>query len=100
MVYDLTDGELAPGFANDNDDLERYFDDLADNVENNLREMTDDVPIEKIYNGSNELVKICHHKCVFCLDKDSVYAFRQCGHQCFCEECFNPEINKCVVCRT
>ena len=61
--------------------------------------------IETIYtNGNNEMVKIFYQKCVICLERDSVYAFRQCGQQCKCEQCYrnNGDIDmlKCVVCRT
>ena len=38
--------------------------------------------------GTNEVVKIFIQKCVICFEKDSVYAFRQCGHQCICEESY------------
>ena len=27
-------------------------------------------------------------KSVLCFEKDNVYAFRQRGHQCVCEECY------------
>ena len=43
-------------------------------------------------------------KSVLCLERDSIYAFRQCGHQCICEQCYQNkgdiDILKCVVCRT
>ena len=26
--------------------------------------------------------------CVICNERDSVYAFRQCVHQCICEQCY------------
>ena len=54
--------------------------------------------------GSNEIVKIFNRKCVICLERDSEYIFKQCGHQCICEECYqnkgNIDILKCLVCRT
>ena len=61
--------------------------------------------IEKIYtNGNNEMVKIFNQKCVICLERDSVNALRECGHQCICEQCYQNkgdiDILKCVVCRT
>ena len=53
-------------------------------------------------NGKNELVKIFNQKCVICLERDSDYAFRQCGHQCICEQCYQNKVGidilKCVVC--
>ena len=55
-------------------------------------------------NGNNEMVKIFNQKCVICYKKDSIYAFRQCGHQCSCEQCYQSRSDidkiKCVVCRT
>ena len=61
--------------------------------------------IETIYtNGNNEVVKIFNQKCVICLERDSEYAFTQCGHQCICEQYYqnkgDNDILKCVVCRT
>ena len=54
--------------------------------------------------GSNEVVKIFNQKCVIFLEGDSDYIFKQCGHQCICEECYQNkgdiDILKCVVCRT
>ena len=69
-----------------------------DNVE-------DEVLIEPSYTiGKNEVVKIFYQKCVICFERDSVYAFRQCGHQCICEQCYENkgviDILKCIVCRT
>ena len=50
------------------------------------------------------MVKIFNQKCVICLESDSDYALRQCGHQCICEQCYynkgDIDILKCVVCRT
>ena len=64
----------------------------------------DDLIETKFYNGNNEVVKIFSQKCVICLEKDSDYAFRQCGHQCICEQCYlnkgDVDILKCLVCRT
>ena len=46
----------------------------------------DDDLIEANYcNGTSEVVKIFNQKCVICYEIDSVYAFRQCGHQGNCE---------------
>ena len=73
------------------------------NVEDVVEENED--LIEKNYtNGNNELVKMISQKCVICLERDGDYAFRQSGHQCICEQCYQNEgdidILKCVVCRT
>ena len=50
------------------------------------------------------MVKIFSQKCVLCLEKDTDYAFRQCGHQCIGEQCYQNkgdiDILKCVFCRT
>ena len=55
-------------------------------------------------NGNNEMVKIFNQKCVIFYEKDNVYAFRQCGHQCISEDCYQYKgdngILKCVTCRT
>ena len=65
----------------------------------------DEVSIETNYtNGNNVVVKLFNQKCVICLERDSVYAFRQGGRQCICEECYENKDNiyilYCVVCRT
>ena len=55
-------------------------------------------------NGNNEMVKTFKQKCAICLERDSVIAFRQSGHQCVCERSYqdNGDIDmlKCVVYRT
>ena len=55
-------------------------------------------------NWNNEVVKIFIQKCVICYERDSVYAFRQGGHQCIWEQCYQNkgdiDILKCVLCRT
>ena len=65
----------------------------------------DEVLIEPSYtNGKNDVVEIFNQKCVICFERDSVYAFRQCGHQCICEQCYENkgdiDIIKCIVFRT
>ena len=54
--------------------------------------------------GSNEVVKIFNQKCVICLERDSDYIFKHCGHQCVCQECYqnkgNIDILKCIFFRT
>ena len=65
----------------------------------------DEILIEPSYtNGNNDVVKIFNQKCVICFERDSVYAFRQCGHQCICEQCYENkgdiDILTCIVCRT
>ena len=75
-----------------------YGEDQNENVE-------DVILIEPSYtNGNNEVVKIFNQKCVICFERDSIYEFRQCGHQCICDQCYENkgDIDRltCVVCRT
>ena len=83
-----------PGHGDDDDDL----------VEKDVVEGNEDLIETQYFNGNNEVVKIFNQKCVICYERDSVYAFRQCGHQCICEQCYQNkgdiDILKCVVCRT
>ena len=64
----------------------------------------DDLSELDYYKGGNGLVKGFNQKCVICLERDSDCVFRQCRHQCVCEDCYqikgNVDILKCVVCRT
>ena len=75
-----------------------------DFVEEDVVEEKDDLIETQYFNGNNEVVKIFNQKCVICYERDSVYAFRQCGHQCICEQCYQNkgdiDILKCVICRT
>ena len=77
-------------------DMEEYIEeDIGEDVNIHELEYTD---------GSNEVVKIVNQKCVLCLERDSDYIFKQCGHQCICEDCYqnkgDSDILKCVICRT
>ena len=67
-------------------------------------EENEDLIETQYFNGNNEMVKIFNQKCVICYERESVYAFRQCDHQCICEQCYQSkgdiDILKCVVCRT
>ena len=69
--------------------------DVEESVNIHILEYTD---------GSNEVVKIFNQKCVICIERDSDYFFKQCRHQCICEECYQNkgsiDIIKCVICRT
>ena len=73
-----------------------------ENVDDDLVE--EDVVETQYFNGNNEVVKTFNQRCVICYERDSVYALRQCGHQCICEQCYQSkgdiDILKCVVCRT
>ena len=72
-------------------------------VEDEVEENEDLVETDHT-NGNSEMVKTFNQKCVICYEKVCVYAFRQCGHQCSCEQCYQSkgdfDILKCVVCRT
>ena len=79
----------------------QFTDEFYENDEIEMeRNEEDEIFENKFYNGTNELVKFFNHKCVICLENNSIYAFRQCGHLCLCESCYNSEITKCIVCRT
>ena len=104
---------IAP--RDENDNIERYFeiqvDDVNEYQDNDVNEYqneidevgmyirTNEIDENVIYNGTNKMVKIFNQKCVICLENDSVYAFRNCGHMCLCENCFDSKITKCIVCR-
>ena len=85
-----------PGHGENEDDDDLVEEDVFGEDENLIE--------TQYFNGNNEMVKILNQKCVICYDKDSVYAFRQCGHQCICEQVYQNKgdinILKCVVCRT
>ena len=72
-----------PGFEEHEENEDDY---LVEEDEEN-----EDLIDTKFYNGNNDVVKIFSQKCVICLERDSIYAFRQCGHQCICEQCFQNE---------
>ena len=74
-------------------------------VEGDVLVEEDEGLIETNYcNGNYEVVKIFNRKGVIYYGRDNVYAFRQGGHQCICEQCHQNkgdiDIMKCVVCRT
>ena len=83
------------------EDIEDEDDDL---VEEDVVEENNDLIETQYFNGNNEVVKIFNQKFVICYERKSVYTFRQCGHQCICEQCYQSkgdiDILKCVVCRT
>ena len=76
----------------------------ADLVEEDVVGENEDSIETQYFNGNNEVAKILNQKCVICYERDSVYAFRLCGHQCVCEQCYqiksDIDILKSVVCRT
>ena len=85
-----------PGHGEDVDDDDLVVEDAV--------ERNEDLIETQYFNGTNEVVKIFNQMCVICYEKESVYAFRQCGYQCICEQCYQSkgdiDILKCVVCRT
>ena len=69
--------------------IHTFWPGVGEDVENedDISDLEDEVEdlIETQYlNGNNEVVKIFNQKCVVCYERDSVYAFRQCGHHCIC----------------
>ena len=89
-----------PGHGEDEDDKS----DVENAVAEDETEEDEDLIETQYLNGNNEVVKFFNQKCVICLEKESIYAFRQCGHQCICRDCYENkgdiDILKCVVCRT
>ena len=87
--------------------IHTFWPGVGEDIENedDLSDGEDDDLIETQYlDGNNEVVKTFNQKCVICLERDSDYAFRECGHQCFCDQCYpnrgDIDILKCVLCRT
>ena len=60
--------------------MEEFVEDVVEE-DVNIREL-------EYTDGSNEIVEIFNQKCALCLERDSDYIFKQCGHQCICEECY------------
>ena len=83
----------------ENEENEDDISDEEDEVEEN-----EDLIGTQYLNGNDEVVKNFNQKCVICYERESVNAFRECGHQCTCEQCYQNKsgniILKCVVCRT
>ena len=80
------------------------FGEHEENEDDYLVEEDEDLIETNYCKGNNEVVKLFSQECVICLEIDSIYAFRQCGHQCTCEQCYQNkgdiDILKCVVFRT
>ena len=80
--------------------------DMEEIIEEYIEEHVEEDNIHELEytDGNNEVVKNFNQKCVKCLERDSDYKFKQCGHQCNCEECYQDkgdiDIIKCVICRT
>ena len=81
--------------------MDGNMEDIPDPEEN-----IEDVDVEGLEytDGNNRIVKIFNPKCIICLERDSEYTFKQCGHHCVCQECYQNkgdiDILKCVICRT
>ena len=77
--------------------------DTEDDEDDDVGEEEEDLIETNYFNGNKELVKTFNQKCVLRYARDSIYAFRQCGHQCICEQCYQNkgdiDILKCVVSR-
>ena len=62
-----------------------------------------DVNIDELdyTDGGNKTVKIFYQKRVIFLERDSDFTFKQCGHQCICDQWYqnkdNIVIKKCIV---
>ena len=83
-----------------------HGEDIESDDEENEDNFQEDVNIHELEytDGDNKIVKVFNQKCVICFEKDSEYIFKQCGHQCICEQCYQSkgdiDMLKCVVCRT
>ena len=68
--------------------IHNFWPDHGENIENDddISDVEDEVEedgdmIETSYtDGNNEVVKCFNRKCIICLERDVIYAFRQCGH--------------------
>ena len=86
--------------------IHTFYPGHVEDDEENEDNFQEDINIHEIEytRGDNEIVKIFNQKCVICLERKSDYIFKQCGHQCICEQCYQNkgdiDILKCVVCRT
>ena len=81
---------------------EDMFSDFDDDIKVDIDES--ELEFRDRIDESNELVKILNQKCVKCFEQDSDYVFKQCGHQCNCEQCYQNKgrIDKLrrVICRS
>ena len=64
------------------------FGSLEETVED---EGDDEGDIEQSVNIHELDSKFFNQKCVICLNRDSDYIFKRCGHQCICEECYRKK---------
>ena len=94
LIHTLWPGH-GENIENDDDSVEENEDNIQEHI--NIHEL-------QYTNGNNMIVKVFNPKCVICFERDSEYIFKQCGHQCICEQWYQNkgdiDILKCVVCRT
>ena len=104
--YKISQLELiAPPYHDDETDNYFKYEEQQENDDDDEQENDEEQQEDIIYiNGNKELVKSFNKKCVICLEIDSIYAFRLCGHWCLCEDCYNNtdsiKITKCVICKS
>ena len=95
----LEHSEIHTFYPHNEEDEEGEDGDLVEEDEEN-----EDLSEANYCNGNNEMVKVFNQKGIICYERVSVYAFRQCGRQCICEDCYQNrghiDLSKCVVCRT
>ena len=71
-----------PGHGEDEYDIS----DVENTIAEDENEQDEDLIKTQYTNGSNEVAKTFNQKCVICLERDSIYAFRQCRHKCTCQD--------------
>ena len=76
-----------PGHGEDEGDIS----DVENLVAEHEVDGDEDLTETRYLNGNNEVVKFFNQKCVICYERDSIYAFRQCGHQCICQDCYQKK---------
>ena len=80
--------------------IHSFYLDCEEDGENGADLLVEDLIETNYYNGNNEVVKLFNQKYVICYGRDSVYDFRQCGHQCICERWYQNkgdiDSSKCV----
>ena len=80
--------------------IHTFYPHIEEDAEDVLVEQGEDLFETNSCNGTNEVIKIFNQKIVICYERDSDFAFRQCGHQCIFEQCYQNkgdiDILKCV----
>ena len=65
---------------------------IEENVEDEDDTLVEDLIETKYCNGTKEVVKNFNQKYVISCGGDIAIAFRQCGHQCICEQCYPNKV--------